>query len=59
MATIDEHPERFGWWISELESLGLNVKKINEFNNLDEMRGLAEIIKQRFYQDHKAHNLLL
>ena len=41
MATIDEHPERFGWWIGELESLGLNVKKINEFNNLDEMRGLV------------------
>ena len=59
MATKDEHPERFGWWISELESLGLNVKKINEFNDLDEMRGLAEIIKQRFYQDHKTHNLVL
>ena len=54
MATKDEHPERFGWWISELESLGVNVKKINEFNDLYEMRGLAEIIKRRLYQDYKV-----
>jgi hypothetical protein len=46
MATVGEHPERYGWWINELESLGLSVKKINEFNDLNEIRDLAEIIKQ-------------
>ena len=46
MATMREHPERYGWWINELESLGLSVKKINQFNDLDEIRDLAEIIKQ-------------
>jgi hypothetical protein len=51
-----EHPERYGWWITELESLGLSVKKTNEFNDLKEIRSLAEIIKQGFYQDHKTHN---
>ena len=46
MATMIEHPERYGWWINELESLGLSVKKINEFNDLNEIRDLADIIKQ-------------
>jgi hypothetical protein len=44
MAAKDEHPERYGWWINELESLGLSVKKTNEFNDLKEIRSLAEII---------------
>jgi hypothetical protein len=47
------------WWINELESLGLSVKKINEFNDLDEIRDLAEILKQGFYQDHKTDSLYL
>ena len=46
MATMIEHPERYGWWINELESLGLSVKKINELNDLNEIRDLTEIIKQ-------------
>jgi len=49
-----EHPERYGWWINELESLGINVKKINEFNDLDEIRDLTEIIKQDKYLDYKT-----
>ena len=57
MATIREHPQRYGWWINELESLGLSVKKINEFNDLDEMRDLTEIIKQDLYQHHKSDSL--
>jgi len=51
-----EHPERYGWWINELESLGLSVKKTNEFNDLNEIRGLTEIIERELYQDHKTDN---
>jgi hypothetical protein len=54
MAKGREHPERYGWWINELESLGVSVKKTNEFNNLKEIRSLAEIIKQGFYQDYRT-----
>ena len=36
-----EHLERYGWWINELESLGLSIKKTNEFNDLKEMRSLT------------------
>jgi hypothetical protein len=46
MMTAREQPERYGWWINELESLGLSIKKINEFNDLNEIRDLADIIKQ-------------
>ena len=56
MAKGREHPERYGWWINELESLGVSVKKTNEFNNLNEIRSLAEVIKQGFYQDYKTDN---
>jgi hypothetical protein len=54
MATRREHPERYGWWINELESLGVGAKKTNELNDLKEIRSLAEIIKQSFYQDYKT-----
>ena len=53
MATMIEHTERYGWWINELESLGLSVKKINEFNDMNEMRDLAEGIKHNKYLDYK------
>lgn len=55
MATTEEHPERYGWWINELESLGLSVKKVNELNDLNEIRDLAEIIKQDKYVDYNTH----
>ncbi len=54
MATINEHPERFGWWLNELDSLGINTKRINELNDLKEIRNLTENIKQGFYQDYKT-----
>ena len=54
MATMREHPERYRWWINELESLGISVKKINEFNDLDEIRDLTEIIKRDKYRDYKT-----
>jgi hypothetical protein len=57
MATRREHPEKYVWWINELESLGLSVKKINEFNDLDEIRDLTEIIKQDKYLDYKTDYL--
>ena len=44
MIEVREHLERYGWWTNELESLGLSVKKMNQFNDLDEIRDLAEII---------------
>ena len=30
MATKKEYPEKYGWWISELNSLGVNTEAKNE-----------------------------
>jgi hypothetical protein len=53
MATKNEYDERYGWWRNELASLGLVIKKRNEFNNLEELYSLAENIKQTFIHDYK------
>jgi hypothetical protein len=52
-AMAREHLEKYGWWINELESLGLSIKNTNEFNDLNEMRSLTQIIKRSIYLDYK------
>ncbi|HYA82682.1 MAG TPA: hypothetical protein VEH06_04435 [Candidatus Bathyarchaeia archaeon] len=54
MVEAREHVERYSWWINELESLGLSIKKTNEFNDLKEMCSLTQIIKQTIYLDYKG-----
>ena len=50
----EEHPEKNGWWINELESLGVDTK-----NNADELRdkqdnsNLVEGIKQTLIEEYK------
>jgi hypothetical protein len=46
----DEHPEKDGWWSTELESLGIHSKKdnSNELNDKQNKINLVECIKQRF-----------
>ena len=38
----------------ELESFGINVKKINDLNDLQEFENLIENIKQTYFQDYKT-----
>jgi hypothetical protein len=54
LMTKVEHPERYCWWINELESLGLWLKKTIEFNDLKEIRSLAEILKEGIYLHYKT-----
>lgn len=54
MLIMNEHPERYGWWLNELESLGISTKRINELNDLKEIRNLTENIKEAFYYNYKA-----
>jgi hypothetical protein len=56
MAAISEHPERYGWWLNELDSLGISTKRINELNDLKEISNLTENIKQAFYQDYRTES---
>ena len=54
MAAKDEYPQSYGWWLNELESLGISSNRINELNDLKEIRSLAENIKQGFYQEYES-----
>ena len=55
MATKNEYEydKRYGWYRNELASLGLIIKKRNEFNNIKELSGLAENIKRAFIYNYK------
>ena len=41
-------------WVSELESLGLRSKKLNELNDVYEVKNLVDNIKQTLFQDYKS-----
>jgi hypothetical protein len=53
-STKKEYREKYGWWINELDSLGIAANKTNEFNNLKEVSSLANNIKQVLFQDYKT-----
>ena len=38
----------------ELSSLGIECKRMNEFNNKDELEALATAIKEVYFQDYKT-----
>ena len=55
MTSKDECPERYNWWLNELESLGISAtKKKKVLNDQTEIRNLTENIKQTLYQDYKT-----
>jgi hypothetical protein len=54
MATKDEHPERYGWWINELNSLGIEPKRINEMDDLQELCNITQRLKETFFQYYKS-----
>jgi hypothetical protein len=45
----------FDYLISELESLGIRTSRLNELNDVYEMEGLVEHLKQTFIQDYKSY----
>jgi hypothetical protein len=43
-----------GYWLNELDSLGIEPKqKKEELNDAEELENLADIIKQAMFQDYK------
>ncbi|HEX2231229.1 MAG TPA: hypothetical protein VHG34_03485 [Nitrososphaeraceae archaeon] len=54
MSTKKEHPENYGWWISELDSLGIKRMKRNDMKDRKEITDLAKNIKQTFFQKYKT-----
>jgi hypothetical protein len=53
-AFSEEGMDNNGYLNSELKSLGIHPKKINELNDNDELQELANNIKQSLYQDYKT-----
>jgi hypothetical protein len=54
MSTKKEYSDRYGWWLNELDSLGIVPTKTNELNDKQEISDLSENIKQILYQDYKT-----
>ena len=50
----NEQDGRKEYWQNELRSLGVEPKRMNEFNDEEELEALIDIIKQVYYQDYKA-----
>jgi hypothetical protein len=51
MTTI-EHPERYSWWLNELESLSVSTLEKNGLANYKEASDLAEVVKHTLYEDY-------
>ena len=54
MSTKKEYPEKYDWWISELDSLGIKMKRRNDMNDRKEITDLTENIKQTLFQEYKT-----
>jgi hypothetical protein len=52
--TQSEIPKSLMPFVSELESLGIRSKKLNELNDVYEVKNLVENIKQSLFQDYKS-----
>jgi hypothetical protein len=53
MAKI-EHPERYGWWLNELDSLGISTLQKNGIDNRREASDLTDAVKQTLYEEYLA-----
>ncbi len=51
MAEI-EHPERYGWWLNELDSLGISTLQKNGLDNQKEASDLTDAVKQTLYDEY-------
>jgi hypothetical protein len=52
-----EHPEKHGWWLNELESLGINTREESQLKDFKKTSELTTDIKQIFYEEYqKAFN---
>jgi hypothetical protein len=52
--TQSQVPKSLMPFVSELESLGIRSKKLNELNDVYEVKNLVENIKQTLFQDYKS-----
>jgi hypothetical protein len=48
-----EYPDRFSWWLNELESLGISMNTKDACNNIKVASELTEEVKQIFYEEYQ------
>ena len=53
MATKKEYPEKYGWWISELNSLGINTEALGS-GEVQALENLTDDVKQDFIHEYKT-----
>jgi hypothetical protein len=52
----EEHPQKEGWWLNELDTLGIDTENNNNNNELSDKQensNLVETIKQTLLEDYK------
>jgi uncharacterized protein Yka (UPF0111/DUF47 family) len=55
MAIKNEYPEKYAWWINELNSLGVKTDTKNEeLKEIQQLENLADDIKQTVIQENKS-----
>lgn len=47
-----EHPEKYNWWLNELDSLGINTMQTNGLGNQKEASDLTDAVKQTLYEEY-------
>ena len=47
-----EHPERYSWWLNELDSLGISTLEKNGINNRSEASDLTDAVKHTLYEEY-------
>jgi hypothetical protein len=47
-----EHPEKYNWWLNELDSLGISTLDKNGINNRREANDLTDAVKQTLYEEY-------
>jgi hypothetical protein len=48
-----ESPDKHSWWLSELESLGINTREESQLKDPRKTTELTMDIKQMFYEEYK------
>jgi hypothetical protein len=51
---LTQETDNENYWQNELNSLGIEPKRKNELNDKQELRALADNIKQVYYQEYKT-----
>ena len=54
MATRNEYPEKYGWWINRTKSLGIKQDEKNEeLRDIQAVENLTDDVKQLFIHDYR------